>query len=541
LLTVGLFALILYLLQRVWRVLSRRLLGIGWLVASDKQSAAVLYTMLLLPGILIHEFLEWVMAGVLNLKTVISTRWPEADLHGEIDPKFVTVEYPKRRAELRENLGSRLKDLLTKTAVELAPTIGGVLLTLYISQSLMGLPTVIDTLPSGDVNQIGPALTQVVNRPNFWLLFYLLFTISNLMMPRKNARQGLLVIFGFFVLGFIFLAVVGFAEAVGRWLTGPIPMVVNQFSAIFATVLAIDVAVLAVLVVFEEIGERLTGKQIPYKALFATKAPPAPKEPETVRAAYASIYEFPIALPTIPEVMAIKVRAAAVEALPEPEPAKTLPASKPKPALPEPKPDPKPTPAKPLAISPPSGGMTPPIEPAKPAAATLVPPKPEPRPFTPDPKPQPKVEPRPEPTQPVTPLPAAPVAPAAKLPASPFAKPPGEGSGLPPVAPRPALPAPGETTQRSGVPTPVNKPPQPTPFNKPATPFAPPRPAPTASNPLRGGDDIIDAEVIEDDEPSFMKGIGGNKPKASSSNPFAPKGKTRDQGEPRYEDEDDTP
>jgi hypothetical protein len=564
------FAVVIGLLLRVQKAVQHRIFGLGWMFSARHEAAAVIYTIVLLPGILVHEFAEWLTAGVLGFKATQSMRWPEADKNGELDPKFITVEYPK--LPKTANSAQKLKDLFGRAFVEITPTIVGIALTLLISNSILQLQTLTSEIPSWDVVKIGDAFGRVTSQPGFPLWFYILFTVSNAMMPRQFARRGIAILAGVAAAFMIVLAIIGFSGAVSTWLNGPIPAAVNQLSAIFALVLVVDSVVLVGLIAAEAVIERVTNRKAPYKtaaeralAMRSAAPKPAPKP-------ITSIYEYLVPLPSIPDVMGIRVKAAPAPKpeMPKPEEKPAMPAPAPKPGIaapiarpitPEPAsrrelPEPDEKPALPAAS--PSGFGSPrsiPSQtPARPAVAASTsqpaepakPDEPAARPAFGSPKPatSPFGAPKPGSTPAATSAnkPAEPQKPAA--PAASGGSPFGARPGVPPPAARPGLPS-GSTT--ANPPVPVGRPGVP----------APPLPGakPLASNPAQRNDDIIDAEVIDedDDEPSFMKGVnrtntpgtpppsrpgsafGSNRP----SSPFSPPSKPFSAPQPKRDYDDD--
>jgi len=507
-------ALILFLLLRTQKALQRRIFGVGWMVAAHNDAGAVLYTLVLLPGVVLHEVVEWLTAGVLNFKTVRSMRWPEADKNGEIDPKFVMVEYPKRDPKLGPpGPAARMKSLFSRAIVEITPTLAGLAVILFICNNIVDFPSILKTFPGGDVATISAALGKALGRPDFWLWFYVLFTISNTMMPRRFARRGMLILGGVAALFMLVLVIIGFARSVEGWLLGPIPSALIQLSTLFASVLIVDFVFLLLIIVLEALVERATQRQAPYKTAAAKAL--ATRNARSTGPRLTSINQYLVPLPTIDAVRGI------ASTQPKPAPRPALPALPPasRPALPEPEKQP--------AIAPPAA--RPALPP--PTVASPTPPKPaeQPRPIEPS-KP---AEPRPisppafganKPAS--TPL-AAP-APAARpaAPSSPFSQPAPTGNSTT-LPPRPALPA---ATSNPANPPAAARPFAPAPKPTTGALTVPPRPSPFATNPARTNADIIDAEVIPDDnEPRFAKDLAKPAPKKP------------DDGEARYEDAEDTP
>ncbi len=498
------FGLALAALVFVQRWIQRHLFGMGWIVAQEKHLATVVYYMVLLPGVFVHEVSHWLVAGMLNVKTRRLMTWPEADHNGAIEPAFIQVEETSNPIYL--------------TLIGAAPFVSGLLLVLWISNSLLNLPILIKALGSADVTVISAAFQAVLTRPDFPLWFYLLFAVSNSMLPGKADRRGWLVIAALVVGVFIFLIVTGFQAVVIKWLGGPIAQALNSLSAVFLTVLVIDCIVAAGIFVLERGMERVTHRQAPYREQAAASRALQNKS-RAAAPRLTSIYQYRLPLPAAPrhEARSAMTARPAVGALPKP-PASPAPGGfgAPRPTLSAPSSateSPRLTPSSAPAIRP---TFTPP---ARPDAA---------RPETPAIKPA-------EPIGTPTPPPARTLPPLT----------PNTPSGIPS---RPAIPASVPTSSPTG--TPAIRPGLPVPGGaRPAAPLPsrPPGFAPAAKNVPQNdpkNDDYIDADVIEDDEPGFMRGVGNSRPvpnpSASTSADRKNDSPDDDSGEVKYVNLDDS-
>src|SRR5215470_790683 len=79
-------------LVAVGRWIHNHIVGVGFLVAQEQHLATVIYIIVIFPGLLVHEFTRWLLAGMLNVKSTRVLKWPKADANGRVEPEFVRVD-----------------------------------------------------------------------------------------------------------------------------------------------------------------------------------------------------------------------------------------------------------------------------------------------------------------------------------------------------------------------------------------------------------------------------------------------------------------
>ena len=164
-----------FLIPLLWlkRQISVRLLHIGWLLFHREQPAVLLYFVMMFPGVLLHELshlfaasLLGVRAGGLSLRPVVRRRGLE--------------------------LGSvriARTDVVRESLIGLAPLVGGSVAVLLIAGLFLQVP--LDTpqalleTPASAMRYLQSAFRQ----PNALLWIYLVFAISNAMLPSASDRQ----------------------------------------------------------------------------------------------------------------------------------------------------------------------------------------------------------------------------------------------------------------------------------------------------------------------------------------------------------------
>lgn len=452
---------VLLLLVQAEKWIQSHLYGVGWLLTNDKQSATVLYYLILAPGVFVHEFTQWLVAGALNVPTRRVMAWPEAQEDGTLRLDFVQIQ------------GA---GWLRSALIGAFPFIVGTGLIWLISNEILNLQHFFDALATGDITLIGPALREVGSTPDFYLWLYLLFAISNAMLPTPADRKGWPLLIGVFAVTLGFLILIGVGQQLYDTFTGPVAHGLNVLTAAFSTVLAVEVGAIFLIGVTEEVIERLTKRKFQY---MQPVPPPAAREP-------GSNLPLPPGTPP-PSIYNLE--------LPLPNP--SAPTARPAPAASSTIPAPGPPPS-------PSGTLS---------GALTDRPRPASRPGAPAPGPArslPDRQPSPPPVARPTPAATSDVAEGRQVQPRAFPRPggPPQPSGIPaPTAggsdtrsPFPARPLPGAAPERGVTPArPVPAPREEQPGGRPA-PSGTPRQEAFLRDLRRGGPSPFDDDIDEEDE-----------------------------------------
>ncbi len=262
----------------------------GYLIGKEKAAATFFYYLFLLPGVILHEFSAYMMAGVFNVRSTRFTLFPEAQEDGSLEMGFVQLE--------------EVKNPVYAALIGVAPLLTGMGMVVLISNSILGLPAFFASLKSSDINVIGQAFQVLVNKPDFFLWTYLLFAVSNAMMPNAEDRRGWWIVGAAGGGLLLFMTIIGLHTIVVNWLSGPISSALYSLTAVFGTVLLLDCVAAIVIWIVERLLERVTGHKVDYApALSAGRAVaslPAPKQ-------LATVYDLHLPLPAQPGKIAAPV------------------------------------------------------------------------------------------------------------------------------------------------------------------------------------------------------------------------------------------
>ncbi|MBI5958723.1 MAG: hypothetical protein HY866_08310 [Chloroflexi bacterium] len=242
-------AVVLIALVFVEKWIHSHLYGVGLLLSDDKKTATALYYLLLSPGVFVHEFTQYLVAGALNVKIKRLMAWPEAQDDGTLRLNFVQVKQANRAQA---------------AIIGAAPLLVGLGLIWVISNNILNLETLLKALGSGDIETIGPALQQLGSKPDFYLWLYLMFAIGNAMLPTSADREGWPLFLGILAGAIIFLVLIGTGDVLLEKFTGPVAHGVGLLTTAFGAVLVVEVCGIILIAFAEEILERTTGRKFYY-------------------------------------------------------------------------------------------------------------------------------------------------------------------------------------------------------------------------------------------------------------------------------------
>lgn len=222
--------------------------GVAYLLTRNREMAVVLYSLPLLPGVILHELSHVLMAFILRVRTQGFTVVPRRDVDGHVALGSVIVE---RVDPVRASL------------IGLAPFLAGSIAIWWIGQSAFGLSNLGATLLSGDGPTIGDAINQMIHQPDAWLWLYLLFAISNTMFPSASDRETWPPVI-LFILGVFLLLVLSARWDILDALAVPFGAGLTWLSAAFVLTLIVDVPMMLLIALAERGAESMRGQRVLY-------------------------------------------------------------------------------------------------------------------------------------------------------------------------------------------------------------------------------------------------------------------------------------
>lgn len=166
-LSVGLFPLIV-----LQRALHRELQSVFLLLTRRVDISVAIFSLLLFPGVLLHELSHFLMAKSLRVRTGSFSLLPRSVKDGRLLLGYVETES---------------SDFLRDALIGAAPLLSGGVFVAYAGRVGLGLlawPKLFLQQPPE------AALSALFARPDFWLWFYLTLAVSSTMLPSTADRRA---------------------------------------------------------------------------------------------------------------------------------------------------------------------------------------------------------------------------------------------------------------------------------------------------------------------------------------------------------------
>jgi hypothetical protein len=241
------FITILLPLVIIQRLLHREIQAVLLIITRSSQLTVGIFSILFLPGVFLHELSHFVMAKILRVRTGKASLIPKSMSNGHLQMGYVETAQT---------------DIIRDSLIGIAPLVAGSSFIAYAGLNRLGLSTLVEVLTNGQVELFWKGLTLLPQMDDFFLWFYLAFTISSTMMPSESDSHAWLPL-GLWTAGLLTLGI--FAGA-GTWMLENIAPLLNNFLGLVATLFGLSVALHVVLLLptmlLHRIVSRVTGVDV---------------------------------------------------------------------------------------------------------------------------------------------------------------------------------------------------------------------------------------------------------------------------------------
>jgi len=229
------------------RSLHRELQVVFLLTTRREDIAITLFSILLFPGVLLHEGSHYLMARMVGVRTGRFSLFPRPLPGGKLQLGFVETASA---------------DWLRETMIGMAPLLSGLLFVAYAGLLQMNLSAIGQVFRSGDLQLLAQMLRSLIQKPDFWLWFYLALVVSSTMLPSAADRRAWLPLFVFFAL----LLGISLVLGAGPWLYDTLAAPFNQVLRVVAFLFGISVLLHGLMLPFawllRRLLSRLTGLEV---------------------------------------------------------------------------------------------------------------------------------------------------------------------------------------------------------------------------------------------------------------------------------------
>jgi hypothetical protein len=204
--------------------LHREIQSIFLLITRRVDISYVLFSLLFLPGVFLHEISHFVMARLVGVRTGKFSMLPKPLDDGRLQLGYVETAST---------------DLFRDALIGAAPLITGGAFVIYAGIYHLSVEAFWESLQSGAASELIAVLSSIISGADFWVWFYLTFTVSSTMLPSSSDRRAWrpLAFIGILIAGLIFLA------GLGGWFLNNLVPFLNQAMRTAAIVLGISVAI----------------------------------------------------------------------------------------------------------------------------------------------------------------------------------------------------------------------------------------------------------------------------------------------------------
>jgi len=211
------------------RILHREIQLLFYSITKSQEIALGLFSLLFLPGILLHELSHYLFARLLGVQTGKFSVFPKRIPGGKLQMGFVETAHT---------------DWIRTGLIGAAPLLTGILAVGLIAVYGLALEPFLQALSAGNFHELIKGIPTLLNAPDFWIWFYLAFVISSTMLPSETDRSAFLPLVWLFIIliGLMFLSGVG--SLIIETFSSQIRQTIEKVALIFTTCLLIHLILL---------------------------------------------------------------------------------------------------------------------------------------------------------------------------------------------------------------------------------------------------------------------------------------------------------
>lgn len=241
--------LVMLLLQR-W--IHTHLHGVSLLATGRADWAVIVYAIVLFPGVLLHESSHWLAATLLGVRTGKMSVIPRRQPDGTLQLGYVEYYKSSKVGPIRESL------------IGAAPLIAGTLAILLIGLRVFAVTDLAAAVRTGDIVILTAAVSELLATPYILLWIYLIFAISNAMLPSRSDRKAWPAFFVIMAGLALFLYLIGLQDTLLERMQQPVVTALGYLGTAFSMTIAVDIVFAAAIALLESLLSRVRGMSVVY-------------------------------------------------------------------------------------------------------------------------------------------------------------------------------------------------------------------------------------------------------------------------------------
>jgi hypothetical protein len=235
------FALAIFLLSATTNLSRKSILGISYLVSKSHKFGIILYSLIYLPGTIIHELSHFFTAAILGVRTGNISIFPVKE---DNRLKLGSVEIQKT-------------DFIRSSLIGLAPFITGAILLLYLT-SILNI---------GSGIKIFEGLVNIFKHPINYLIIlqiYSIIAISNTLFTSKEDRRHWPIVITFFLIAYLAIIISGKSFSINYQIVSNAKSILLGITGAFYIAIFLNLCIYITVSLVSKILEILLKRKIVY-------------------------------------------------------------------------------------------------------------------------------------------------------------------------------------------------------------------------------------------------------------------------------------
>jgi hypothetical protein len=209
----------------------------------------MLYAAIFLPGVAVHEMSHWLMAKLLGVKTNKFSLWPQRQPNGVL--RLGYVETGK-------------VDFVREALIGIAPLLAGSAVVVLIGYERLGIGPLGIAIAQGKFDAMIQGVAATVKSADVLIWLYLIFTVSNSMLPSESDRRAWLPVGITLIILAIGLYYFGAGPLMLRGLGVPLAAGIRVIASAFSITIGVDLLIIPLVWLIEKGLSRVTGFKVNY-------------------------------------------------------------------------------------------------------------------------------------------------------------------------------------------------------------------------------------------------------------------------------------